>query len=139
MARRGRRRVPDDLADVRRRIEQWRAARSKLGAMPESLWADAIAMAARHGLWLVARVLRLNCTRLKGRVAESARRASRAEHDEGVTFVELKAPGSGAWPEPAGAVVELSGADGAKLLIRARGGESVDVLGLAEAFWRRRA
>jgi hypothetical protein len=131
--------VPDDLAEVRRRIEQWRTRRSKLGAMPESLWAEAIAMAARHGFWLVACVLRLNCTRLRARLAESVRRVPRAERDGPVTFVELKAPGSGAWPDPAGAVVELSGADGAKLLIRARGGESVDVLGLAEAFWRRRA
>ena len=51
----------------------------------------------------------------------------------------LKAPAAGACVDPAGAVIEISGADGAKLLIRARGGESVDVLGLAEAFWRRRA
>ena len=65
--------MPDDLAEVRRRIEQWRTRRSKLGAMPESLWAEAIAMAARHGFWLVACVLRLNCTRLRARLAESVR------------------------------------------------------------------
>lgn len=136
MVRDGRRRLPGDLVDVQRRIEHWRGTRAKRGVMPEPLWAEAAAMALRYGPWRVAQVLRVNYASLKARLAESARGASR--EDRGVAFVELKAPGQSMWTDPAGAVVELSDADGSRLVIRARSGEGVDALRLAEAFWRRR-
>ena len=139
MVRGGRGQIPDDLAEVRLRIEEWRMARSKHGAMPESLWAEALGMAARHGLWRVSRVLRVNYVSLKGRLAEAERGAAETSRDPSPGFVELMGAGAGAWTHLPGAVVELCGPDGARLVIRTPGALGVDVLELAERFWRRQA
>jgi hypothetical protein len=107
--------------------------------MPAALWSEAAAQATRHGLWRVARVLRVNYASLKAHVAASERGDAHSHGGRRVSFVELEGPGAGAWAGDSGAVVELSAADGAKLVIRGCHGEGVDVLALAQAFWTRRA
>ncbi|MFC1707893.1 hypothetical protein ACFL59_13940 [Planctomycetota bacterium] len=144
MAGGGRREVPDDLDEVLRRIEHWRKTRRKRGAMPEKLWAEAVAMAGRHGVWLASHVLRVNYASLKARLerahgAEAEGRISGGDRARGSGFVELKASQLGALSDPAGVVVELSSADGARLVIRTPGHEGLDLRGLADAFWRRGA
>jgi len=129
----GRRRwesVPSDVKKVMGRVERWRETREKRGAMPEALWDQAAAVARRHGVWAVSRALRLNYECLK-------RRAARRKKDRAGGFVEVDAGaliGSGGWT---GSEVELVGADGAKLTIRLRGGEPLDAVALAAAFWGR--
>ena len=121
---------------VRRRIEHWRRVRERRSPMPAPLWAAAVALAAEHGIYPIARALRLNYETLKARVGRSA---DVARHDvvRSAGFVALDgAPLIGTAP-PAGSVVELSGADGAKLVIRLAGRETLDVRGLAAVFWRR--
>ncbi len=121
---------------VRRRIEHWRRVRERRSPMPAPLWAAAVALAAEHGVYPIARALRLNYETLKARVGRSAD-VARQDVIESARFVPLDgAPVIGAAP-PAGSVVELSGADGAKLVIRLAGWAALDVLALAEAFWRR--
>ena len=103
--------------------------------MPAELWESAVSLARVHGVYAIARALRLNYETLKqraGRVAEDGRGGAA----RGGGFLELEAAQLGA---PAGSVVELRGADGAQLSIRLAGGEALDVGGLAEAFWRRGA
>ncbi len=139
MAQGGRARVPRDLGSARRRIEGWRRTRSKRGPMPGPLWAEAVALASRHGPWRVSRTLGIDYSSLKARMASADHSASASAGSQGVTFVELAATGSAPAEGAMATVVELSAADGSKLLIRAPSGEGVDVLGLAEAFWRRRA
>jgi hypothetical protein len=121
------------IEPVRRRIEHWRRVRERRSPMPAPLWAAAVALAAEHGIYPIARALRLNYETLKARV----RRRADGEHTgvRAARFVEVDgAPLMGA--PSAGSVIELSGADGAKLVIRLTGSEALDVLGLAEAFWR---
>ena len=120
---------------VRRRIEHWRRVRERRSPMPAPLWAAAVALAGEHGVYPIARALRLNYETLKGRV-ERRTHGARQDVMRSAGFVALDgAPLIGA--APAGSVVELSGADGAKLVIRLAGQEALDVRGLAAAFWRR--
>ncbi len=121
---------------VRDRIEYWRGIRQRHSPMPEPLWAAAAALAAEHGTYPIARALRLNYGTLKSRVGRIPH-GERAEAARAVGFVEVDRGELIGSAEAAGRVVELSGTDGAKLVIRLNGGDELDVLGLAEAFWRR--
>jgi hypothetical protein len=106
--------------------------------MPEPLWAAAAAVAERDGAWRVAQALRVNHTSLKARMAVASERGGTQATASGVRFVEVR-PAEVAWPEANGGIIELSSADGSKLVIRTGSSDRVDVLGLAEAFWSRRA
>jgi hypothetical protein len=133
MARR-RQPLPTEVLEVRRRFEAWRGTRDKLGPIPDELWGAAVCVAQEHGVWPVARALRVNYADLKGRAAprrldeDGARAAGFVE----VQPVRLLGPAS-----EAGAVVELTAEDGAKLRMELAGAATLDVRGLAEAFWRR--
>ena len=120
---------------VGRRIEHWRRVRAKRSPMPAELWESAVSLARVHGVYAIARALRLNYETLKQRAGRGVTdgRDGTARSDG---FVALDAAQLVA---PAGSVVELCGADGAQLRIRLVGGEALDVGGLAEAFWRRGA
>ncbi|HKC82636.1 MAG TPA: hypothetical protein VKD46_01410 [bacterium] len=121
---------------VRRRIEHWRRVRERRSPMPALLWAAAVALAAEHGVYPIARALRLNYETLKARVGRRAD-GVRQEVIASARFVPVDgAPVLGAAP-PAGRVVELSSADGATLVIRLAGRDALDVRALAAAFWRR--
>jgi hypothetical protein len=52
MARRARP-VPAELKELRSRIERWRRTRERRTVMPAELWAEAVALAGRHGAYPV--------------------------------------------------------------------------------------
>lgn len=122
------------LEQVRRNIEQWRQTRTKLGAMPSSLWEEAAAVARAAGTHRVSRALGLNYLVLKQRAFPHARaevkrlpRARRESKPSAAMFVEVKQvkPPSAA---PAGAaaaseavVVEVVANSGARLTLRLSG------------------
>ena len=126
------------VAGLRKRIEDWRRRREKRCAMPEELWAAAVAVAERGSVYGTARALGVSYATLRWRVA-AAELERRREAERGVGFVELLAPASAGSGEPAGVEVELSAADGAKMTVRAPSGEALDVAGLARGFWGRGA
>ena len=79
-----------------------------------------------------------NYESLKGRLQLAAATRCDGEARPG-GFVELSAAQlMGAGGHPA-AVVELSAVDGARLTIRLGGSDGLDVMGLADSFWSRRA
>jgi len=122
---------------VGERIEHWRRTRRKHGAMPEELWAAAVALARQYGTWPIARALRVDYATLKQRAARGE-----AEHVRGAArrggFVEVDARALiGPANAAATTVVELCDSDGAKLTLRLGGGQQLDVRAVAEAFWRR--
>ena len=126
------------VREVHDRIEHWRRTREKRTAMPEDLWNAAVSVARVHGAYRASRMLRVNYESLKGRLQLSAARPGDGETRPG-GFVELSAEQLvGAAGHPA-TVVELSDVDGARLTIRLGGSEGLDVVGLANAFWSRRA
>lgn len=128
--------IPAEVAAVRDRVARWRGSRVKRSAMPEELWEAAVSLVPDHGLYRVARVVRVDYGALKDRCS----RASSGEPGaiaSGV-FVEVEASQLLAPPaEPAaatGAVVELFRPDGARLVVRLPAHQAVDLVVLAGAF-----
>jgi len=123
------------MADVSRAIGQWRTNRVKRGPMPEDLWTASVRLARKHGLWRTSRELRVNYDYLKSRY--SAAGDTPCGGAKGA-FVELRAatvPAAAAAGSP-GTVIELSHGD-ARMVLRLAAGASLDVGGLAAAFWSR--
>ena len=109
--------------------------------MPGELWSEAVSLAGVHGVYRISRALRVGYDSLRKRVEQVER--GRGELGRGRArssgFVEVDVARLVGSCEPAHAVVELSGADGAKVVVQLPRGEGVDVLVLAESFWRRRS
>jgi hypothetical protein len=79
---------PVAMARVRRRLEHWRHTRPYLRApIPNSLWADAVALARQHGLYETARALPIHYGALKQHLQAADRRGVA---DGRSRFVELK-------------------------------------------------
>ena len=127
----GRRRdaLPAEVESTRKGIERWRATREKRTRMPDELWEAAAAVAREHGVWAVSRALRVNYESLKQRVD----RSSKAEAAI-AGFVELESAHLIGRAEGSRTVLELSSADGAKLLVRLEGHDALDVPALVAAF-----
>jgi hypothetical protein len=131
----GRRRavLPQKVKELRTRIERWRRTRRKRSAMPEGLWSEAALLARAHGIHRVSSALRINYENLKKRVDVAPDDGG----DSSAGFVEVEGAQLVGAFETARTVVELSGSDGAKLVVRLLGREDLDVVALAEAFWKR--
>jgi len=133
--------IAADVTDIGARINRWRATRTKRSPMPAPLWNAAVRLAETHGIYPIARRLPVNYESLKGRVAAATRaREARVAKRAGASFVEWRPPA----PLPSslplsGPSVELGDARGATLTMRLGNGERLDVVGLASAFWHRRA
>jgi hypothetical protein len=109
--------------------------------MPEELWSEAVEMAARHGVYRVSRSLGLEFNKLKKLLEQRNGKPRRVGGQKAAGFIEVPAAGLLGAPAAAaavasGAVVELFGADGARLRISVTGPAAVDLPGLVAAFWR---
>ena len=122
-----------DIEEARRRLEAWRKSRSRGKRIPAPLWALASALARTHGVSRVSQRLGLDYKGLKRRAeATKPPRQSRLKPPPG--FVELPLVGQpGQGPI---CTVELARGEGARMTIRWEGKEGLDLVGLAEAFWR---
>jgi len=122
-----------DIEEVHRRLEAWRKSRRRGKRIPAPLWALAAALARTHGVSPVSQRLGLDYNGLKRRAeAVATPRRSRLEPSPG--FVELPLIGqAGQGPN---CTVELARGEGARMTIRWDGKEGLDLVGLAEAFWR---
>jgi hypothetical protein len=56
--------VAADLKDAQQRFEEWRSSQSGRRPIPEPLWALATELAAQHGVFRTAQVLRLDYCRV---------------------------------------------------------------------------
>jgi hypothetical protein len=125
--------LPQEVKELRTRIERWRRTRKKRSAMSEELWNEAALLARAHGLYRISSALRLNYENLKKRVEVAAE--DRREGNSG--FVEMEGAQLVGAFDSARTVLELFGSDGVKLVVRLSGREELDVVALAEAFWKR--
>jgi hypothetical protein len=122
-----------DIEEARRRLEVWRKSRSLGKRIPGPLWALAAALARTHGVSPVSQRLGLDYNGLKRR-AEATLTSGRSRLKPPPGFVELPLIGQlGNGPL---FTVELARAEGARMTIRWRGKDGLDLVGLAEAFWR---
>ena len=79
--------VPVVMEKVRGRLERWRRGRvSRRSPIPAALWAAAVTVARRHGLYPTARTLHLDYTSLKKHLQSADERAPALASP---TFVEL--------------------------------------------------
>jgi len=122
-----------DLEAARRRLETWRKSRRRGKRIPAALWALAAALARTHGVSRVSQTLGLDYHGLKRR-AEATLTPERSRVMPPPGFVELPLVGQpGLGPN---CTVELARAEGARMTIRWEGKDGLDLVGLAEAFWR---
>jgi len=122
-----------DIEEARRRLEVWRKSRSRGKRIPDRLWALAAALARTHGVSPVSQRLGLDYNGLKRRAeATTAPRRSRLRPPPG--FVELPLVAQPVLGP--NCTVELARGEGARMTIRWEGKEGLDLVGLAEAFWR---
>lgn len=118
------------LEDTRHRIARWRARCPYRGAaMPVALWAAAVTLARRHGLYTTARTLHVDYGSLKKRL--DAAGAGRAPSP---AFIELPA----ARPTGLGpCVIDLAGRRGRRLRIEVAGVTVADLVTLTQIAWGR--
>jgi hypothetical protein len=57
--------IPAELKEAEQRFAEWRSSQSGRRPIPEPLWALAMQLANRHGIFRTAQVLRLDYTKLK--------------------------------------------------------------------------
>ena len=125
--------TPKDLQAVHCQFEQWRQTRELGARIPAPLWAAAVAVAQRHGVYRTARQLHLESRKLK-RLTEAAWPGARGPASA-PTFVELVAPATGSSAECA---IEIEGPRGGWLRVQVRGAAPLDVVALSRVLWGRR-
>jgi hypothetical protein len=122
-----------DLSQLRRQLDTWRQSQSGTTRLPEALWTSAVTLATTHGVGHVARTLRLDYSKLKRRRLQTP---SRSVPFLPPAFVEL--PLHQSLPRASALCrIELSDPAGAKMTVDLPG-DAPTVVGLAQAFWRRR-
>jgi hypothetical protein len=118
------------LEKTRRRIARWRERCPYRGAaMPAVLWAAAVTLAQRHGLYTTARTLHVDYGSLKKRLDTTGARRLPAP-----AFIELPAA------RPAGlgpCVIDLEGRRGRRLRIEVTGVTVADLVTLTQVAWGR--
>ncbi len=128
-----------ELSALSRRVELWREHRGGArGRIPEELWNAAVVVARAQGVYATSKALRFNYANLKERVelSQSTEGAECGEKYEVTRFIEL---GTREFGSASKTVVELLGRNGGRVRIDVSGTSSVDVVGLAQAFWRHEA
>ncbi len=125
-----------DLQRLSGRVERWRERREGPRArVPEELWNAAVVVARVEGVHATAKALRFNYYSLKDRVEQAPSEAVDTTGEATTPFVEVQMPSRDARGDGS-TVVELVGRRGDRMRIVARA-STVDVVGLAQAFWGR--
>jgi hypothetical protein len=127
--------VSGELAELGRRLREFREAHAPRTRLPEELWAAAASAARREGLYRTARTLRLDYANLKRKIETPAKRRAAAQKTASrkrrsappkrtetakrrippTAFVELLADSIGG-----DCLIEVEGAGGARMRIRMR-------------------
>ena len=133
------------LSRVEARVRRWRSEHGGPGVRwPEILWAEVVEAARVAGVATAAHALGLDRGRLAARVALAGARAptiangSRIANDSR-SFVEVDASRLCSSPPSPRTVLRFEGGDGERLEVEFGDGSALDIVGLASAFWSRRA
>jgi len=125
--------VRPEIKSLQDKINAWRKTPGKSPRMSMELWDESANLATRFGVHAVARDLKLGYTRLKKFTVEKTSKAEIASSEiEG--FVELTRPPAASQQETWVTEVEITRADGAKIVIRQRESGKMDMFGLVNGF-----
>lgn len=129
--------TPRDVIALRERVEEWRRTRPCFGPMPAELWAEAVSVAQRRGLYLTARAASLDYGNLSRRLAVAE--AGSPAQAEAVAFVEWSGAEILGTRPGAGVEIEMTDREGRRMTLRAPSGESFGIAAVVSAFWGARA
>ena len=119
--------IPDDLQELRRRLEVWRSNHRRRSRLPDWVWPAAVELARRRGVYRTAQTLGLDYASLKRRLGgDSSRPASSPP-----AFVELIAPLTASGHE---CVVEVAPVQGGRMRIEMKAGAAMQLPGMIRAF-----
>ena len=118
---------PEQLAPLRRQLQEWRKVRTGPEPIPEDLWAGAVALAKEFGICPIARALPVDYTALRKRV-EQPPQAGLVKP----TFVQL--PATVAPAVTPAATIEISARDGSRMLIHLEAGRGMEAASIVAAF-----
>jgi hypothetical protein len=125
--------IPESISVLQAQLEQLRANNPKRTKLPLALWQSAAELARQHGIYLVARSLRLCYTTLKKHAHGcSAPPRSRREKAGTARFVELIGTAQGRVNEY---VIEFESDHGSKLRVHCKTAIAPDWAALLNA-WR---
>ena len=121
--------IPEPIAQLQRRFDEFRSTQPHRKKLPETLWQAAVELAREHGLHPVAHPLRLDYMGLKRRVEglPSAQKKAPA-----AAFVELITADPATVAE---CVIEFESRVGSKMRIQWKGSSTPDWASLLRA-WR---
>jgi len=136
--------LPQEVHDLKARIDAWRSNRRGREHMPREFWTDAIELSKVHGVCRIARSVGLDYKGLRRKIALFQRRASPPQQ----RFVEVPAQvvlapkgalaGASCPPPPSPptprTTVEVTAPDGAQLRIHAPVATAAELAGLVTAF-----
>lgn len=80
--------IPQDLADLSQRLEQWRSQQTGRQKLPSEFWSEAAALARHHGVTRVANVLRMNASVLRSKSEKHPNKP----RNKSAAFVEVSMP-----------------------------------------------
>jgi hypothetical protein len=121
--------IPEPIAQLQRQLDQFRSTQPRRKKLPESLWQAAVELAREHGVYPVARPLRLDYMGLKKRLGGDSHRRRKATKP---AFVELIAPNAATLRE---CVIEFESLSGGKVRIQWKAAAPPDWTTLLRA-WR---
>jgi hypothetical protein len=121
--------IAQPIAELQRQLDQFRSTRQRRAKLPESLWQAAVSLARQHGVYSVAKPLRLDYAGLKKRLGEPSSPRRKAPRP---AFVELLAPHPATVEE---CVIEFESSRGAKMRIQWKATAPPDWTSLLRA-WR---
>jgi hypothetical protein len=125
--------LPESITELRAQLEEFRATHPRRTRLPESVWQSATELARCHGLYVVARSLRLDYGTLKRRVNESTLPCRSRQKKSSPQFVELVGTARASVDEY---VIEFASARGAQLRVHCKTSAPPDWAALLQA-WRK--
>ena len=121
--------IPEPIAQLQLQLNEIRSTRPRGKRLPDSVWQAAVELAREHGVYSVARHLRLDYSGLKKRLGGVSPRRRKARKP---AFVELIAPPSAMLGE---CLIEFESMRGSKVRIQWKAATSPDWMSLLRA-WR---
>ena len=119
------------LKHLRRQLNAWRRSQPERARLPKEVWESATSLARTQGVSSVARSLRLDYYKLRGRLKQRASSATTASG-----FVELAPPALPVFSDSSCTTVELADERGGKMTVHLPNQEPA-LLTMVQAFWKR--
>jgi hypothetical protein len=121
--------IPESIVQLQLQLDEIRSTRPRGKRLPDSVWESAVELAREHGVYSVARHLRLDYTGLKKRLGGISHRRRKARKPRFVELIESPSAMQGECS------IEFESLHGGKVRIQWKAATSPDWMSLLRA-WR---